>query len=238
MHLLLCQYHAVSISVALQYRLKSDSKIAPAILFFFIIVLATWGLFCFHTKFKNICPMSVKNVWVYIQRKQNTNLRRSINTNLHSSIIYNSQVMEATLVSINRWMDKEDKVYVYIYIYIYIYICMYVLSRIWLSVIPWTVDHQPPLSMQFSRQEYWSGFPFPIPGYLPDSGIKPTSLASPGLAGEFFTYWPPGKPQLCMHVCVYTYAYRHIHNRILLRPKKSWSNAICNNLDGPRRYYV
>ena len=120
MHLLLCQYHAVSISVALQYRLKSDSKIAPAMLFFFIIVLATWGLSCFHTKFKNICPMSVKNVWVYIQRKQNTNLRRSINTNVHSSIIYNSQVMEATLVSINRWMDKEDKVCIYIYVYMHV----------------------------------------------------------------------------------------------------------------------
>ena len=41
------------------------------------------------------------------------------------------------------------------------------------------------------------------------------------LAGEFFTHWPPGKPLLCMHVCVYTYAYTDIHNRILLRPKKS-----------------
>ena len=112
-HLLLCQYHPVSISVVLQYRLKSDSKITPALLFLFIIVLAARGLLCFHTKIKNICAMSVKNAWVYIQRKQNTNLQRYMNTNVHSSIIYNSQVMEATLVSINRWMDKEDEVYVY-----------------------------------------------------------------------------------------------------------------------------
>ena len=43
--------------------------------------------------------------------------------------------------------------------------------------IPWTVAHQAPLSMGFSRQEYWSGLPFPAPGDLPDPGIEPMSLA-------------------------------------------------------------
>ena len=52
---------------------------------------------------------------------------------------------------------------------------------------PWTVAHQAPLSMEFSRQEYWSGLPFPIPGDLPDPGIEPTSPVSPALAGGFFT---------------------------------------------------
>ena len=52
---------------------------------------------------------------------------------------------------------------------------------------PWTVAHQAPLSMGFSRQEYWSGLPFPSPGDLPDPGIEPVSLMSPGLAGTFFT---------------------------------------------------
>ena len=51
----------------------------------------------------------------------------------------------------------------------------------------WTVACQAPLSMGFSRQEYWSGLPFPSPGDLPDPGIEPTSLASPALAGRFFT---------------------------------------------------
>ena len=55
----------------------------------------------------------------------------------------------------------------------------------------WTVAHQAPLSMEFPRQEYWSGLPFPPPGDLPDSGIKPKS---PSLTGEFFTPEPPGKP--------------------------------------------
>ena len=67
------------------------------------------------------------------------------------------------------------------------------ISRLTLCT-PWTVAHQAPLSMEFSRQEYWSGVPFPPPGGLPNPGIKPVSLASPALAGRFFTTVPPGKP--------------------------------------------
>ena len=55
---------------------------------------------------------------------------------------------------------------------------------------PWTVDRQAPLSMGFSRQEYWSGLPFSSPGDLLNPWIKPTS---PVLAGGFFTTEPPGK---------------------------------------------
>ena len=68
-----------------------------------------------------------------------------------------------------------------------------VLRRAQLFVPPWTADHQAPPSMRFSRQEYCSGLPFPTPGDLPNSGIKPTSLASPALAGRFFTTEPPGE---------------------------------------------
>ena len=51
----------------------------------------------------------------------------------------------------------------------------------------WTVACQAPLSMGFSRQEYWSGLPFPSPGDLPNPGIEPASRTSPALAGRFFT---------------------------------------------------
>ena len=60
-------------------------------------------------------------------------------------------------------------------------------SRVRLSATPWTVARQAPLSMGFSRQEYWSGLPFLSPGDLPDLRIKPASLTSPALAGGFFT---------------------------------------------------
>ena len=60
---------------------------------------------------------------------------------------------------------------------------------------PWTVAHQAPLCMGFSRQEHWSGLPCPPPQDLPDPGIEPASLTCPLLAGEFFIpLGPPGKP--------------------------------------------
>ena len=73
--------------------------------------------------------------------------------------------------------------------------CAQLLSCVWLCVTPWTVSLQAPLSMGFSRQEYWIGLPFPSPGDLLDPGIKPMSLESPTLAGGFFTTVPLGKPQ-------------------------------------------
>ena len=61
------------------------------------------------------------------------------------------------------------------------------LSHVKLFVTLWTVAHQAPLSMGFSRQEDWSGLLCPPPGDLPNPGIEPTSLMSPALAGGFFT---------------------------------------------------
>ena len=61
------------------------------------------------------------------------------------------------------------------------------LSRVRLFATPWTGAYQAPQFMEFSRQEYWSGLPFPSPRDLPDPGIKPMSFMSPALAGGFFT---------------------------------------------------
>ena len=69
------------------------------------------------------------------------------------------------------------------------------LSPVWLFATPWTVAYQAPLSMEFSRQEYWSGLPFPSPGDLPDPGIEPRS---PALQADALTSEPPGKPWLWM----------------------------------------
>ena len=60
-------------------------------------------------------------------------------------------------------------------------------SRVRLFATLWIVACQAPLSMRFPRQEYWGELPYPSPGDLPDSGIEPTSLMSPALAGRFFT---------------------------------------------------
>ena len=85
-----------------------------------------------------------------------------------------------------------------IYIYIYIYesdnISHSVVSD---SATPWSVAQQAPLSVEFSRQEYWSGELFPSPGDLPNPGIKPRS---PALQADSSLSEPPGKP-------LYTYTY-------------------------------
>ena len=65
------------------------------------------------------------------------------------------------------------------------------LSRVRLFATPWTVAYQAPLSMGFSRQEYWSGLPFPSPGDLPDPRTEPRS---PALLADALTSEPPGKP--------------------------------------------
>ena len=72
-------------------------------------------------------------------------------------------------------------------------------SCVCLFVTPWTVASQAPLSMGFSRQEYWSGLACPPPGNLPDSGIEPASLKSPACS---LPLAPPGKPPLTYMCCL------------------------------------
>ena len=71
-------------------------------------------------------------------------------------------------------------------------------SRVQLLATLWTVAHQAPLFMGFSRQEYWSRLPCPPPGDLPNKGIEPMSPESPYLQAGSSPTEPPGKPyQLC-----------------------------------------
>ena len=67
------------------------------------------------------------------------------------------------------------------------------LSHVRLLATLWTVDHKAPLSMELSRQKYWTGLPLPTSGNLPDQGIKFASLVSPAMASRFFTTVPPWK---------------------------------------------
>ena len=69
------------------------------------------------------------------------------------------------------------------------------LGHVQLFASPWTIAHQAPLPMEFFRQEYWRGLPFPTAGDLPNQGIEPMSLVSPALADRFFTTMPPGKSE-------------------------------------------
>ena len=66
-------------------------------------------------------------------------------------------------------------------------------SHFWYFATPWTLAHEAALSMGFSRQEYWSGLPFPSPGDLPNPGIESMSPVSPALQADSFNAEPSGK---------------------------------------------
>ena len=70
-------------------------------------------------------------------------------------------------------------------------------SHVQLFATLWTIACQAPLSMGFSRQEYWSGLPLPSPGDLPNPGTEPMSLT---LADRFFVTEPPGKPEFTLNI--------------------------------------
>ena len=102
------------------------------------------------------------------------------------------------------------------------------LSRIRLFATPWTVAHQAPPSMGFSRQEYWSGLPFPPPVDLPDPGIE---LRSPALQADALTSEPPGG--FCMERCKAWARWNHafdMHHSYLGPASgvySSWVSSVC-----------
>ena len=84
----------------------------------------------------------------------------------------------------------------------YIYVYAQWLSHVQLFVTSWAIFHQAPLSMGFSRQEYWSGLPFPSPGGLPNPRIKPTCPVSLALAMDSLPTW---EADIYVCVCIYMY---------------------------------
>ena len=94
----------------------------------------------------------------------------------------------------------------YIYIHIYTYIYVYGWTKLYPTLCALrTVAHQVSLSMGFSRQEYWSGWPCFLPGDLPSPGIEPVSPMSPILAGGFFTTCTTWAAQDIVHACILIY---------------------------------
>ena len=83
---------------------------------------------------------------------------------------------------------------VYVCVCVCVCVCSVCAWSFLIFVIPWTVDHQTPLSIGFSRQEYWNELSFPTPEGLHDPGNKPISLVSPALANRFFTTTSSRKP--------------------------------------------
>ena len=87
----------------------------------------------------------------------------------------------------SKWYMVGAKLQIEGYWYFFLGCVLNCFSHVQFLATLWTVAHQAPLSMAFSRKESWSGFPFPPPGDVPNPGTEPSSLTSPALAGRFFT---------------------------------------------------
>ena len=112
------------------------------------------------------------------------------------------------------YIQWEGYVCVCVCVCVWVYACVLNLFiSVWLCVTPWTVAHQAPLSMGFSRQECWSGLPRPPPGPLSNPGIEPVSLKSHALAGGFLT------TSVTWEAYVSIYLYTH-----LIRFSFHWEN--------------
>ena len=89
-------------------------------------------------------------------------------------------------------------------------------SGVQLFATLWLVACQAPLSMGFSRQEYWNGLPCPPPGDLLNPGIEPASFTSPALAGRFFTTNTNWEVSFCIYLYKHTHVYTHTYVMYLL----------------------
>ena len=128
-----------------------------------------------------------------------------MNTYLHTECVYDNSRNMYLIIYIFEPISSVDWHRILMTLVDFFFascIRMCMLSRVWVFVTPCTVALQAPISMGFSRQEYWSGLSFPSPGHLPDPGIKLVSLASPALAGRVFITASLGKPIFCRIVIV------------------------------------
>ena len=107
------------------------------------------------------------------------------------------------------------------------------LSRVRLFETPWTVTYQVPLSMGFSRQEFWSGLPFPSPGDLSNPGIEPRS---PALQADSLPAEPQGKPFVLKYIRICRESAKGLH-KILKAVSRRFRNA-CRNTKPYRRSFL
>ena len=99
-------------------------------------------------------------------------------------------------------------------------------SCVRLFATPWIVARQAPLSMEFPRQEYWSGLPFLTPGDLPSPEIEAASLASPAVAGGFFTTAVPGKHILHLPYPIFPFIILYFMYRLLIYMNFTFMQAV------------
>ena len=142
-----------------------------------------------------------QNIWK-IQKTPTSDIRVTHIATPQDNLLDSQNLKIKVQVKLAPETWREDRVVVEcVCVCVCVCVSVSVLSLAWLFETPWTGAHQISLHMEFPRKEYWSGLPFLSPGALPDSGIEPTSLASPALSGWFFTTAAAKLLQLCPTLC-------------------------------------
>ena len=114
-------------------------------------------------------------------------------TTCHFSLLYLISLLETQIKYLKQKATKLSLLFIFLFFFFLLYYTVTSVNHmhVWvlscfscvqLCAIPWTVAHQAPLSMGFSRKEHWSGLPGPPPGYLSNPGTEPMSVMSPVLA--------------------------------------------------------
>ena len=127
-------------------------------------------------------------------------------------------------------VDIDRQIWSPISIYIFLS-STFMVSCVSFSATSWTIACQAPLSMELSRQQYWSGLPFPSPGDLLNPGIEPVFPASPAFAGGFFTASATWEAQCLCNVLLALFVCRTQNNRFQI--SSSFSREIKKVLKQP-----
>ena len=141
------------------------------------------------------CTLNFKEFWAPVVQESdfhNYTYPSSVPTYMSSALSHQTLTENMTVLGVSK--ERTNRVCIYMKVKS--------LSRVQLFATPWTVAYQAPPSMGFSRQEYWSGLPFPSPKDLPDPGIEP---GSPAFQADALTSEPPGKP--CIYIYIHTHTY-------------------------------
>ena len=127
-----------------------------------------------------------------LPESEHSGMTAVLSTKFSGCLLHNSRGL--------KHVDIPTSLYYYYFLlkYSWFVVVVELLTHVWLFMTPWTVAHQAPLTIGFSRQEYWGRLPLPSPGDLPNPGIEPVF---PALAGRFFATEPPRKPQYCSIYC-------------------------------------
>ena len=156
--------------------------------------------------------LCIRGIWSFCELFHSFSAKFKLELSFSFFIFKNSSYVGKMISSL--WNELNSLAYIFPFVFWLYMWCVCVLScfsYVGLFVTLWTIACQAPLSMGFSRKEYWSGLLCPPSGNLSDPGIEPVFLMSPALAGSFFALAPPGKPTYAIFLPYKAFTFKEVN---------------------------